>query len=137
MVATVSRDIFMHCEVVATVFSVIARVFRIISILILIHISQKKGIKHRLSSMCLDVFFLYLGALRIIGNVENCKLMVEPFGTTCEPRSRSKSSLISFYSCKTQLDPLTDLLYPLTSLYSQCPKNNSFDSIVLFFDNTP
>lgn len=87
--------------------------------------------------MYLNVFFLYLVALRIIGYVENCKLMVEPFGTTCEPRSGSKSSLISFYSYKTQLNSLTDLLYPLTGLYSQCPKNNSFDSIVLFFDNTP
>lgn len=55
---------------------------------------------------------VYLDTNRITYHTENCKSIVEEFGTTCEPHSGSKSSLIFFYSYKT------DLLYPLACLYS-------------------
>lgn len=85
--------------------------------------------------MCLFIylFFFCLGAIRIIEYMNMyCKFMVEPFGTTCEPHSGSKSSLISFCSYTEQIYCIPWLVFTVNA-----EKNNSFDSIVLFFDNMP
>lgn len=73
-----------------------------------------------------------MGALRIIGYLENCKLMVEPFRSNLQTTQCSLSSLIAFGSYETQIYHIPQLVFTDSAL-----KSNSFDSIVLFFDNMP
>ena len=54
------------------------------------------------------------------------------FGATCKPHSVTHSSLIAVCSYKTQIYHIPRLVFTDSAL-----KSNSFDSIVLFFDNMP